>query len=112
MALILSAPCWCANIFVSSSNIVAQSQSMSSNSWMKLTHPSALVTFTLDLLHLLLGVTGWLGFGVPSYSQSVVISGVVLSSFPGAAGGVVQATVSVGAGRIVQASFVVGAGGI
>jgi len=113
MALFPIVLSWCANIFISSSNILLQSGSRPSYSSQQLTYSSSSVpSLSCKLLLLPLGVAGRSGFGVPSCLGSVGFSGVVLVSFPVAAGGVVPASFLVGAGRVIPSSLLVGGGGI
>ena len=54
---------WCANIFVLSWNILLQSKSRPSHWKKQLTDSSFLVWSSSELLLLLLGMAGWVGFG-------------------------------------------------
>ena len=101
----------CANIFVSSSNILLQSGSRTSPSRKQLTYSSYSVLWTSELMLSLPGVAGRSGLRVPFCLGSVGLSGVVQASFPVGAGGIVPASFLVGAHRIIPASVLVGAGG-
>jgi len=103
---------WCANIFLSSFNILLQFWLRPSDSRKQLTYSSYSVSLLSELLLLLLGVAGWSDIGVQFCIGSVGCSGVILASFPVGAGGVVPTSVSVGAGGLVPACFWKGTGGM
>jgi len=103
---------WCANIFVLSWNILLQSKSRPSHWKKQLTDSSFLVWSSSELLLLLLGMAGWVGFGVPFCLGSVHFSEVIPASLPVGADGVVLASFSAGADWILPVSFLLGAGGI
>lgn len=102
---------WCANVFVSSSNILLQSGSRLSHSRKQLTYSSSSVSSSAQ--HLLpLGVAGQSRFGVPIFFGLLGFHEVIPASFSLGAAQIVPASFSVGFGGIVPASSSVGVGGI
>jgi hypothetical protein len=77
---------WCANIFVSLSNILLESRSRLSNSRKQLTYSSSSVSSLSELLLSLLGVVGRSGLGVPFSLGLVGCSGDVPAGMLVAAG--------------------------
>jgi len=102
---------WCANTFVSSTNMLLQSALRPTHSNKQVTYCSYLVLLS-ELLLSMLGVVGRLGFAVPIRLGLVGFSEVIRASCSVGASGVVPASFSVGAGGMDPPSFSVGAGGI